>query len=193
MDGREPERGSETGTPEDGAGARAAVAFRQLFERHFAELYRFVYRYVQSAEAAKDLVHDAFLQLWRQREQVDLGGAGARSFLYTVARYRSLDHLRRRRVEQRWQRQYADPLMEDGGAVPAADPAQEFAANEIAAAIQRAVDALPRRQREVLLLRWQRQASYDEIAQTLGISPKTVAIHVGRAIQRLRELLAQVR
>ena len=32
-----------------------------------------------------------------------------------------------------------------------------------------------------------------EIAETLGISPKTVAIHVGRAIQRLRELLAQVR
>src|SRR5688572_27610277 len=136
MEGRESERGREAGAPEDGSGVPAAVAFRQLFERHFAELYRFVYRYVQSAEAAKDLVHDAFLQLWRQRDQVDLGGAGARSFLYTVARYRSLDHLRRRRVEQRWQRQYADPLMEEGAGLGAADPGQEFAANETAAAIQ---------------------------------------------------------
>ena len=83
--------------------------------------------------------------------------------------------------------------MAEGGAALAADPHQEFAANETAAAIQRAVETLPRRQREVLLLRWQRQASYDEIAQTLGISPKTVAIHVGRAIQHLREMLAQVR
>ena len=37
------------------------------------------------------------------------------------------------------------------------------------------------------------QASYAQIAETLGISPKTVGIHIGRAIQRLRQVLAQVR
>jgi len=182
MEGREPERGTEP-----------YVAFRQLFDLHFAELYRFVYRYVQSVEAAKDLVHEAFLRLWQQREKVDLGGPTARSYLYTIARYQSLDHLRRRRVELRWQRQYSDPVMVDHGAALAADPHQEFADKEIAAAIQGAVDSLPRRQREVLLLRWQRQASYDEIAQTLGISPKTVAVHLSRAVQHLREMLTQVR
>jgi RNA polymerase sigma-70 factor (ECF subfamily) len=193
MGGREPERGTDFGASDDGPDGPAATAFRQLFERHFAELYRFVYRYVQSAETAKDLVHEAFLRLWQQRDQIDLGGPVARSYLYTIARYQSLDHLRHRRVEQRWQRQYADPVMLEGAAILAADPHQEFAANEVAAAIRHAVDTLPRRQREVLLLRWQRQASYGEIAQTLGISPKTVAIHVGRAIQHLREMLEQVR
>jgi len=193
MDGRERERGREADVPGSEVDAREAAAFRSIFELHFEPLYRFVYRYVQSAEPAKDLVHEAFLRLWRQRAQVDLGSASAKSYLFTIARYQSLDHLRRRRVEQRWQRQYADPVMAEGGAVLAADPHQEFTANEIAAAIQHAVETLPRRQREVLLLRWQRQASYDEIAQTLGISPKTVAIHVGRAIQHLREMLAQVR
>jgi RNA polymerase sigma-70 factor (ECF subfamily) len=84
-------------------------------------------------------------------------------------------------------------MMATHGAVMPADPDQEFAANEMATTIQRAVEALPRRQREVLLLRWQQQASYDEIAETLGISPKTVAVHLGRALERLRELLAQVR
>lgn len=190
METREPQRAGEAGAPEEGP---EAIAFRQLFDQHFAELYRFVYRYVQSTEAARDLVHEAFLQLWRQREQVDLGGSSVRSYLYTVARYRALDHLRHRRVEERWQRQYADPVMAAEGPIVADDPHQVFAANEIAVAIREAVDALPRRQREVLLLRWQHQASYDEIAQTLGISPKTVGVHVGRAIQRLRETLAQVR
>jgi RNA polymerase sigma-70 factor (ECF subfamily) len=182
MEGREPERGTE---PD--------VAFRQLFDLHFAELYRFVYRYVQSVEAAKDLVHEAFLRLWQQRDKVDLGGPTARSYLYTIARYQSLDHLRRRRVELRWQRQYSDPVMVDHGAALAADPHEEFADKETAAAIQGAVDSLPRRQREVLLLRWQRQASYEEIAQALGISPKTVAVHLSRAVQHLREMLTQVR
>jgi RNA polymerase sigma factor (sigma-70 family) len=55
------------------------------------------------------------------------------------------------------------------------------------------VDALPLRQRQVIQLRWHRQASYEQIAETLGISPRTVGIHIGRAIQRLRQVLAQVR
>ena len=83
-------------------------------------------------------------------------------------------------------------MLEGAGAL-AADPHQEFVANEIAAAIQQAVDTLPRRQREVLLLRWQHRASYDEIAQTLGVTSKTVGTHIARAIEHLREMLAQVR
>ncbi|MFL5496408.1 MAG: RNA polymerase sigma factor [Gemmatimonadales bacterium] len=189
MENREPP-GSDVA---DGLEASAAIAFQGLFELHFEELYRFAYRYVQSVETAKDLVHEAFLRLWRQRSQVHLDGPAARSYLYTIVRYQALDQLRHRRVEERWRREYVAPLVDDRGAALAADPDQEFAARETAAAIQQAVDALPRRQRQVLLLRWQQQASYDEIAETLSISPKTVAIHIGKAIQRLRELLAQVR
>jgi RNA polymerase sigma-70 factor, ECF subfamily len=193
MESREPPGRDVGGEPDDGPDAPAAIAFRRLFELRFEELYRFAYHYVRSAETAKDLVHEAFLRLWRQRSQVELGGPTARSYLYTIVRYQALDHLRRRRVEERWRLEYATPLMTDQGTALAADPDQEFTARETAAAIQQAVDALPPRQRQVLLLRWQQQASYDEIAETLGISPKTVAIHVGRAIQRLREILAQAR
>ena|SRR6476646_3957881 len=192
METGEPPRPA-TGDPEDGIDTRAAMAFRRLFESRFDELYRFAYRYVRSAETAKDLVQDAYLRIWSQRSQVDLAGRTARSYLYTVVRYQALDHLRHRRVEERWRTQYAVPQVTGHGPVLAADPDRELAANEIAAAIHRAVGALPRRQRQVLLLRWQEQASYDQIAATLGISSKTVAIHLGHAFQRLRELLAQAR
>jgi RNA polymerase sigma-70 factor (family 1) len=193
MEHREPPGKGVGDEPDDGPDSPAALAFGRLFALHFEELYRFAYRYVRSVETAKDLVGEAFLRLWRQRAQVDLDGPTARSYLYTIVRYQAVDHLRRRRVEERWQRDYVTPLVTDQGAALALDPDQEFTARETAAAIQQAVDALPPRQRQVLLLRWQQQASYDEIAATLGISPKTVAIHVGRAIQRLREILAQAR
>jgi RNA polymerase sigma-70 factor (ECF subfamily) len=193
MENREPPGTDVGGAPDDGPDSPAAIAFGQLFELHFEELYRFAYRYVRSAETAKDLVGEAFLRLWRHRSQVELGGRTARSYLYTIVRYQALDHLRRRRVEERWRTEYAAPLVADQGAVLATDPDQELTARESAAEIQQAVEALPPRQRQVLLLRWQQQASYDQIAQTLGISPKTVAIHVGRAIQRLREILGQTR
>ena len=191
MEGSElPGEGLDMG---EGVDERAAAAFRRLFELHFAELYRFAYRYVQSAESAKDLVHEGFLRLWRQRAEVDLDGATARSYLYTVVRYQALDHLRRRRVEERWRLEYAAPVMTEQGAALAPGPDEELATRETAAAIRHAVDALSHRQRQVIHMRWHQQASYEEIAETLGISPKTVGVHIGRAIQRLRELLAQVR
>ncbi len=179
-------------TPE--ASDAESAAFRRLFEQRFAELYRFAYRYVRSSEVAKDLVHEAFLRLWRQRSQVDLAGPSARSYVYTIVRYQALDHLRRRRVEDRWRQEYAAPIMAEQGALLApTDPEQELAATEIRGTIGRALDALPQRQQQVLLLRWRDQASYDEIAKALGISPKTVAVHLARATQRLRELLAGIR
>jgi RNA polymerase sigma-70 factor (ECF subfamily) len=84
-------------------------------------------------------------------------------------------------------------MVAQGSVVDGGDPEQELAAKETAQAIGRAVQALPQRQQQVLLLRWQHQASYDDIARTLGISPKTVGVHLTRGIQRLRELLAQIR
>lgn len=179
---------------DEGTDSRSANAFRYLFEQHAAELYRFAYRYVRSSEQAKDLVHEAFLRLWRQRSHVDLAGATARSYLHTIVRYQALDHLRRRRIEDRWRQEYATPAMvEQGAALAPGDPDQDLNAKEIAGAIGRAVEALPQRQQQVLLLRWQHHASYEEIAATLGISPKTVGVHVARGIQRLRELLTQIR
>ena len=192
MTGRQGPPAGAGGTEED-AGERDAAAFRRLFELHFAELYRFAYRYVRTEETAQDLVHEGFLRLWRQREQVDLAGPSARSYLYTIVRYQALDHLRHRRVEERWRQEYATPAVTEQGVVLASDPDQELATKEILAAVRHAVDALPLRQRQVIRLRWHQQASYEQIAETLGISPKTVGIHIGRAIQRLREVLTQVR
>jgi RNA polymerase sigma-70 factor (ECF subfamily) len=181
MDGREPPVSDSD-----------ECAFRRLFELRFEELYRFAYRYVQSSEMAKDLVQEAFLRLWRQRSQVNLGGPTTRSYLYTIVRYQALDHLRRRRVEDRWESECAALLIAAPETALSPDPDQEFTQREISTRVLRAVEALPQRQRQVILLRWQQQASYDEIAETLGISPKTVAVHLSRAMQRLREILAQV-
>ena len=178
----------------DGPDSGAAKALKRLFEQHAAALYRFAYRYVRSADVAKDLVHEAYLRLWRQRSRVDLAGPTAKSYLHTTVRYQALDHLRRMRIEDRWRREYLAPaILEHGALLAEGDPEQDLAAKEIAQAIGRAVETLPPRQQQVLLMRWQQRASYDEIALELGISPKTVGVHLTRGIQRLRELLAQIR
>ncbi len=168
-------------------GAGDVAAFKGLFDAHFDRLYRYVYRYLQSAEEAQDVVHDVFLRMWRQRRQIGIE-RDLRSYLYATARNHALDRLKRRRVERRWWEREAAALAA-GEEHLAPDPDSELEARELAAAIQRAIDTLPRRQREVMQLRWQAQLSYEEIGRVLTISPKTVAIHLTRALQHLRDML----
>ncbi len=161
--------------------------FEQLFEAYADRLCRFVDRYVKSWDEAEELVQEVFLTVWRRREEL----ASVRSldaYLYTFARNRALDHLKRRRVAERYRREHA-PSAPDPAEQSSAALGDGLSVEEIEAAIQRAVDTLPRRQREVLLLRWREHLSYDAIAARLGIAPRTVAVHLQRAAERLRQLL----
>lgn len=166
---------------------RDGQALRALFEAHYEELCRFAYRYVGVAEEARDIVQDAFLRLWRKRATLELHH-GLRTYLYTLVRNLSLDRLRHRRVERR----YAAPRLVDEGPAWNADPEQELISDEVSAAISRAIEALPPRQREIIVLRWRDGASYERIALMLGISQKTVGNHITRAMDHLRYSLGRL-
>ncbi len=162
-----------------------ASAFRGLFDAHYEELCRFVYRYVGSVEDAREIVQEVFLRLWQQRDELD-AARHRRAYLYAIARNLALDVLRHRRVVRRY-----TPAPDPPATTPTApDPGQGLLAEEALEVIQRAVDALPPRQRTIVLLRWREQRSYEEIAAALGISPKTVTNHVTRAFNQLRKQLA---
>ena len=166
-----------------------AGAFRELFESFFEPLRRYAYRMLRSREEAEDVVHDVFLRVWRQRERLD-PSCNLRAYLYAAARNRALDALRRRRMEEERSDGAAAPAMEETAIEAEGDSALEI--EETAETIRRAVEALPLRQRQVITLRWRRQMSYAEIAAELKIAEKTVGIHMGRALRRLRAMLASL-
>jgi RNA polymerase sigma-70 factor (ECF subfamily) len=187
------ERGDEIEEPEEavpGAELLAAddiEAFRQLFDAYFDRLYRYVMRYLRSAEASRDLVHDVFLEVWRHRRRIGLE-RDLRAYLYATARNHALDRLKHSKVEDRFRERQA-ALASELGEVRAPDVESELESRELSAAIQKAIDTLPRRQREVLQLRWREHLSYEEVGKALDISPKTVAIHLSRAFAHLRQAL----
>jgi len=171
----------------DELAAGDAAAFEWLFNTYFSPLRRFVCGYLRSWTEAEDVVHDLFLQLWRRRAW--LGSVrDLDAYLYHIARNQALNHLKHQRVEDRWRtRRAAAPPDEPAHAPPAAE--LDLISSERTAALVRAVDALPPRQREVILLRWRDQASLEEIAAKLGISTNTVEIHITRAHKQLRKAL----
>jgi RNA polymerase sigma-70 factor (ECF subfamily) len=162
-------------------------AFLTIFRAYYERLCRYVYRYVDSRPAAEDLVAEVFLRIWIHRERWDPGG-NVRAYLFTSARNRALDHLRRLDTERRALRSVTN----HGHSASPADAAEQAATRELAAILQRAIDELPPRPRQVVLLRWQRNLSNPEIANELGIALKTVEMHVTRAYDALRRRLPKV-
>ena len=164
------------------------AAFAHLFAKYFAPVYRYVYGHVPVAEEAKDIVHIVFYRIWTKRTVLDVSRS-VLPFLCTLARFVTVDYLRHEQVENRFMRQCLRLIELDGPPVASDDPEQELLRDELAGIVTVALESLSPRQREIMLLRWREQLSYEEIASRLNISKKTVAAHLARAMEHLRDTL----
>jgi RNA polymerase sigma-70 factor (ECF subfamily) len=164
------------------------AAFEALFLTYYERLVRFVYGYVKSRSVAEEVVQDVFFNIWSQRDRWEVQGA-VRTYLYAATRNRALNRIRRSALEQRW----ADGMGEDDATaiLPRIAQANErVELTELDAAIRHAIDQLPPRCRETFVLSRQHQLSYEQIAQVMQISVKTVQEQIARALRSLRTSLA---
>jgi RNA polymerase sigma-70 factor (ECF subfamily) len=166
------------------------AAFDAVFDAHYERLCAFAAHIVGSDAVAEEVVQDTFLQIWRRRERFDASGAIV-GYLYRAVRNRAIGHLRHQRVERQWHDRVTAQDASPTAAVSAhtVQPDEELQGTELAGAIERAVAALPPRCREAFLLRRQAGLSYAEIAETMGISSKTVEVQIGAALRSLRAAL----
>jgi RNA polymerase sigma-70 factor (family 1) len=178
---------NEEGSLGDRRDEAGGNAFDKLFVTYFSPLRRYVYRYLLAWEEAEDVVHDIFVRLWARRETI-AAIEDVDAYLYTAARNRALARLKQRAREERWRIAEAEQASSSD---PPIGPERDLRRAEIAAALQRALDALSPRQREVLLLHW-RGRTYEEIGTALGISPKTASVHATRAFEALRARLSSM-
>jgi len=152
-----------------------------LFSREYTRLVRAAVLLVGDVETAEDVVQDAFVAVHRRWARITdperVGG-----YLHRAVVNGSRSVLRHRAVVHR----HAGILAEPENAVDAADLVLARAAR---AAVLDALAALPRRQREVLVLRHYLGLSEAEIASTLRISTGSVKTHASRGAATLRTRL----
>lgn len=166
------------------AGDRAA--FKVFFERHHADLLRYLSFRNVPEEQADDLVQQAFVAIWERRESLREDGS-VRALLYRIAYSRALNHFR---DTERFDRPEAQG---DEYAADGADPEQSAEARLIRDRIGAAVAGLPERRRAVFELCVLEGFSYREAAETLEISVKTVENQMAHALKAVREALAMHR
>ena len=177
-------------TPDEGALLRRLregdeEAFEAIFRRWYAPLVRLSESLTRSRARAEEIVQDVMLELWRRRATLEADGS-PQAYLFQSTRNRSLNDIRHERVKERGEPHVIAATAPFG---PAADTLLEDA--EIAAALHEALAELSDRTRTVFEMSRMQGLRYQEIAEGLGISIKTVEAHMGKALRHLRERMAQ--
>jgi RNA polymerase sigma-70 factor (sigma-E family) len=170
----EPATGAAAASRDEGWSADDAVT--HLYSGHYASLVRLATMLLRDQGRAEDVVQDAYVSLhgrWGRLRDPDKALAYLRTSVINGAR----SSLRRRSVAARHQPASPGPVASAETVVLESEQRRELLA---------AIDGLPDRQREVLLLRYFLDLSEADIAQTLRISRGAVKTHSSRGIAALR-------
>ena len=162
-------------------------AFRELVERFEGPVFSLLVRIVRRPELAEELAQESFVKAWRALGRFDEQRKFS-SWLFKIAHNSALDALRRRGEEEL----SLDGPGPDGEGSPqlpadprAENPLARAVARDAGRALEQAVAGLKPAYREVLLLRFARGLSYEEIAEVTGAPLGTVKVHLFRARQEL--------
>ncbi|MDP4281705.1 MAG: RNA polymerase sigma-70 factor [Bacteroidota bacterium] len=156
------------------------AAFEQLFRMHFKTLTYFALRYVKDQDTAHEIVQDAFMGLWEKRETID-PERSVTSYLSTSVRNKCLNHLRNTK-------KFSDELLSLENLPQDAFYEQplRLTESEITLRILQSTAELPEKCREVFELSRNEHLKYEEIAQRLNISVKTVETQISKALAHFR-------
>src|SRR3569833_1013175 len=153
------------------------AAFETLFDRYQALLYSYAYRKLQDRLEAQDVVQEVFITLWHKRASFNLQTT-LKGYLYKSVLNKILDVFKHRNVKAAYAGQYVE--------VDSVETDFLLREHELEALIEKEIQAMPPKMREIYILKRQQYLSTKEIAEQLNISEHTVNTQMKRALQHLR-------
>ncbi|RBQ07925.1 RNA polymerase sigma factor [Pedobacter miscanthi] len=158
-------------------------AYIEIYTRYNSLLYQYAYKKLRNREEAKDVVQEVFIQLWKRHQQLSFDTALA-GYLYQSVRNRALNIFAHQQIEQK----YIDSLNDF---LDTETSGTDYLVREkdIAALIEKEINALPPKMRKVFLLSRRQHKTYKEIAAEMNISEDTVNTQMKRALKTMRNRL----
>jgi RNA polymerase sigma-70 factor (ECF subfamily) len=157
-------------------------ALHRLMQRHSGTVYRYCCQALGDPELAEDVRQQIFIEAFRDLPKF-CGRSTLRTWLFSIARHRVLDAVRRRRrSEARVQEREHAELATMGD--PRPTPAEAL---ELRQTLEASLAALGDDERITVLLRFQLGFSFQEIAELCGASPSAHHARVARALPQLRQ------
>ena len=145
----------------------------------------FAQKYVKDFETAREITQAAFISLWEKRETIDMTKP-VKSYLATIIHNKCTNYLRDNRKFDQYILDIENLLD-----VPEYDGADSMVENELKLKIDLSIAELPEKCREIFVLNRYENLKYQEIADKLQISVKTVESQMSKALQHMRIRLAE--
>lgn len=158
-------------------------SYSDFFRASYEHYVRFAYRYVKSKDQACDLVQEAFVKLWKNREQLD-PSRSLRSYMYTIVRNLCLNHIRDHK--NRFESLEGNDRSHNALIIHQEQDNDSYIEQTVQI-IEKLIELLPDRQREAFELSRFDGLRHDEIAEVMHISARTVNNHIVSACNFLRE------
>src|SRR2546422_11099970 len=154
--------------------------FGALYDRHFQQIYRFVYSRVREQTAAEDVTSEIFIKALKAMPRYQDTGRPFAAWLYQIAVNAIADRYRTLRPAQ---------SLDDFHDLSVAGPALEDLAShrDELRRIWALVESLPHQQRTALVLKFQEDMKIEDIAIAMGKSAGAVKLLIHRGVSRLRQ------
>ncbi|WP_286850329.1 MULTISPECIES: RNA polymerase sigma-70 factor [unclassified Proteiniphilum] len=160
-------------------------AFSELYASYKDRLIYFAMRFVKSREFAEDIFHDVFLVIWQSRHFINPEYSFS-SYVYTMVKNRVLNMLRGIESEKRVMQAILSQAIDYND-----DTSRNVLYNELNEIIEKAINRLTPRQKEIFRMSREEHMSHREIAQKLNLSIYTVQEHITQALKSIRCFLAK--
>ena len=164
-------------------------AFDSLLERHKDRVFTYIYHAVKNEELADDIFQDTFVKAImtiKQGRYVENGHFPA--WITRIAHNLIIDYFRQTRAENHQSTDDEDANILNRKELSETTIEDSLITSQIHDDVRRLVDALPDSQREVLIMRYYRNMSFKEIADTTGVSINTALGRMRYAILNMRRL-----
>jgi RNA polymerase sigma-70 factor, ECF subfamily len=160
-------------------------AMRTLYARHNVRVFRFISRLVTEPGTAEDLVSEVFIDVWSQAGRFE-GRSQVTTWILSIARFKALSALHRRRRRDAELGEAAMELIEDA----TDSPEQTVLNSDLSAQLRTCLSQMSQEHREVIDLVYYREKTIEEVADIMGTPKNTVKTRMHYARKRLAGLLS---
>lgn len=161
-------------------------SFEEVYETYYSSVLSYLRRKITSPQDAEDLASEAFIYCYNHYEEYDPNKSAVSTWIYLVVNSRLKNFYRDRR-------EYTDiSVLENVLPDDSSDMERGIYLEQLRKTLAEAIDQLPERQQQIIILSYFQQKSSREIADMLGMTPGSVRTQLSRALDKLEGLCGSI-
>lgn len=159
--------------------------FEWVFKTHFKSLHAYAYAFLKDDELAEEVVQNIFCRVWEKREQLKTDGS-IKAYLYRAVHNESLNYIKHQKVKANFETYYSGQMEEQNE-----HASDKVMTGELESRIRQAMLELPQQCRIIFQMSRFEALKYQQIADQMGLSVKTIENQMGKALKLMRLKLAE--